>query len=194
MPDISNISDIQTSAESANALLSAELLDIELPLEPGMDWANFLQTGLEIALVLIILAGLVYLLRFSKLAKNGLLTTPFILRWQLLKLKRKLQDESHINFKTTPQERLNAFYIWSQNFQKFVTKRRTAIKEEQLKELAELKELSEMMAFSGMVVSRETYCKALQEAQLLLNETVNSQLIIGCLVINFKTTITKESL
>jgi hypothetical protein len=68
MPDISNI---QASAESANTLLANELLDIELPLEPGIDWASFLQTGLEIAFVLIILAGLVYFLRFSKLAKNG---------------------------------------------------------------------------------------------------------------------------
>jgi DNA-binding response OmpR family regulator len=191
MPDISNI---QASAESANTLLANELLDIELPLEPGIDWASFLQTGLEIAFVLIILAGLVYFLRFSKLAKNGLLTTPFILRWQLFKLKRKLQDESHINLKTLPQERLNAFYFWNQSFQQFVTQRRTFIKEEQLKEMAELKELSEMMAFSGQIVSRETYFEALKEAQLLLNETVNSQLIIGCLVINFKRTITKESL
>ncbi|HHT00902.1 MAG TPA: hypothetical protein ENK73_08630 [Thiomicrospira sp.] len=191
MPDISNI---QASAESANTLLANELLDIELPLEPGIDWASFLQTGLEIAFVLIILAGLVYFLRFSKLAKNGLLTTPFILRWQLFKLKRKLQDESHINLKTLPQERLNAFYFWNQSFQQFVTQRRTVIKEEQLKEMAELKELSEMMAFSGQIVSRETYFEALKEAQLLLNETVNSQLIIGCLVINFKRTITKESL
>jgi DNA-binding response OmpR family regulator len=191
MPDISNI---QASAESANTLLANELLDIELPFEPGIDWASFLQTGLEIAFVLIILAGLVYFLRFSKLAKNGLLTTPFILRWQLFKLKRKLQDESHINLKTLPQERLNAFYFWNQSFQQFVTQRRTFIKEEQLKEMAELKELSEMMAFSGQIVSRETYFEALKEAQLLLNETVNSQLIIGCLVINFKRTITKESL
>ena len=171
----------QLSSESFNA----ELIDIELPIEPGFDWLAFWQTGSMVLILILILAGMVYLLRYSQLAKHGLLSAPFILRWQLLHLKRILNNESHAKLAFVPQETLGEFYLWNQNLNKLLAKMCGELEEGVIQELQELNELSEYMTFSDMAVSRETYYQALQEAQILANKTLSFQVVLRCLFNNF---------
>jgi len=171
----------QLSSESFNA----ELIDIELPIEPGFDWLAFWQTGSMVLILILILAGLVYLLRYSQLAKHGLLSAPFILRWQLLHLKRILNNESHAKLAFVPQETLGEFYLWNQNLNKLLAKMCGELEEGVIQELQELNELSEYMTFSDMAVSRETYYQALQEAQILANKTLSFQVVLRCLFNSF---------
>jgi len=171
----------QLSSESLNA----ELMDIELPIEPGFDWLAFWQTGSMVLILILILAGLVYLLRYSQLAKHGLISAPFILRWQLLQLKRILNNESHAKLAFVPQETLGEFYLWNQNLNTLLAKTCGELEEGVILELQELNELSEYMTFSEMAVSRETYYQALQEAQILANKTLSFQVIFRCLFNSF---------
>lgn len=171
----------QLSSESFNA----ELIDIELPIEPGFDWLAFWQTGSMVLILILILAGMVYLLRYSQLAKHGLLSAPFILRWQLLHLKRILNNESHAKLAFVPQETLGEFYLWNQNLNKLLAKMCGELEEGVIQELQELNELSEYMTFSDMAVSRETYYQALQEAQILANKTLSFQVVLRCLFNSF---------
>ncbi|MEA1989556.1 MAG: hypothetical protein U9N57_10190 [Pseudomonadota bacterium] len=171
----------QLSSESFNA----ELMDIELPIEPGFDWLAFWHMGSMLFIAILILAGLVYLLRYSQMAKNGLVSSPFILRWQLLQLKRILNNESHTNLAFVPQETLGEFYLWNQNLNKLLAKTCGELEEGVIQELLELNELSEYMAFSDMAVSRETYYQALQEAQILANKTLSFQVVFRCLFKRF---------
>lgn len=169
------------SSESFNA----DLMDIELPIEPGFDWLAFWHTGSTVLITILILAGLVYLLRYSQMAKNGLLSAPFILRWQLLKLKRILNNESHAKLAFVPQETLGEFYRWNQSLNKLLAKMCRELEEGVIQELQELNELSEYMTFSDMAVSRETYYQALQEAQILANKTLSFQVVFRCLFNSF---------
>lgn len=171
----------QLSLES----FSAELIDIELPLEPGFDWLAFWYTGSMVFIVILILAGLVYLLRYSQMAKHGLVSAPFVLRWQLLQLKRILNHESHAKLVFVPQETLGEFYLWNQNLNKLLAKTCGELAEDVMQEFLELNELSEYMAFSDMAVSRETYYQALQEAQILANKTLSFQVVFRCLFNSF---------
>ena len=171
----------QLSSESFNA----ELMDIELPIEPGFDWLAFWDAGSMVFIAILVLAGLVYLLRYSQMAKHGLLSAPFILRWQLLQLKRILNNESHANLAFVPQETLGEFYLWNQNLNQLLAKTCGELAEDVMQEFLELNELSEYMAFSDMAVSRETYYQALQEAQILANKTLSFQIVFRCLFNSF---------
>lgn len=169
----------------SSELFNAELMDIELPLEPGFDWLVFWQTGSIVFIAILILAGLVYLLRYSQLAKNGLVSAPLILRWQLWQLKRILNNESHAKLTFIPQETLGEFYLWNQNLNKLLVKTCGELEEGEIQEFQELNELSEYMAFSDMAVSRETYYQALQEAQMLASKTLSYQVVFRCLFKRF---------
>jgi len=164
---------------------NAELLDIELPLEPGFDWLAFWHTGSMVLITILILAGLVYLLRYSQMAKNGLLSAPFILRWQLWRLKRILNNESHEKLAFVPQETLGEFYLWSQSLNTLLARTCGELEEGLIQELRELNELSEYMTFSDMAVSSETYYQALQEAQILANKVLSFQVVFRCLFNSF---------
>lgn len=177
--------ELVTAKELGSEPFNTELIDIELPLEPGFDWLALWQMGSLVLIAILILAGLVYLLRYSQIAKNGLLSAPFILRWQLLQLKRILNNDSHAKLAFVPQETLGEFYLWNQNLNTLLAKTCGELEEDVIEKFQELKELSEFMAFSDMAVSRETYYQALQEAQILANKTLRFQVVIRCIFERF---------
>ncbi|BBN58496.1 hypothetical protein [Hydrogenovibrio marinus] len=144
-----------TSADSARQAqdLSAQLIDIELPSQPGTNWWFWLEIGL-IAVGVLILAGVLYWLRNRYWRR-------FHLRWQLKKLNNHWskqpsmgdQDEGH-------EEALKLFQIFDD------AKRHQLLLAE---DALILKQTLEPLCFSRSHASRETLVATLDALKQALN-------------------------
>lgn len=151
------------------------LLDIELPVSPQFDWLGVVSGVSIVLLVLVALAALIYVLRYSKQASSMTVIAPLALRWQLWKLKRHLPAESAGHLRPTYAQTFAVFYEWCQNFKMVSCKIHSAQNMALLEKIDQLTKQSEYMAFSNHTVSRETYCKTLNEAQILLTKSLNAK-------------------
>jgi len=177
-------------------LVQSELLDIEYPLDPGVDWLGLTQSFIVGLLVVLIVAGLVYLLWRSKSANNGLLMGVFKLKWQFKTLAPGLVTVSTADNATEKVVAMNVgknidktvlmnFYLWMKQFEHClqhlqVFKVLTLVEDQQaLVRFAELKYRSQAMAFSQHQVPREAYEQVLVQAQSLLKQLLTAKVIIA---------------
>jgi len=164
------------------SLPTMELKDIELPMSPGFDWSPIAQFSSVLLLLLLLLAGLVVLMRFYRVFNQSLLMAPFTLRWRLWQLKKAFRLVNGVLMTT---EHSRGLYDWSEQLYRTISKIHQAHHvdqhEELLHEAHNLKVVCEYMTFSNEPVSRETYCEAIRNAQVLLNKALSVKFVCRCL-------------
>ncbi len=163
-----------------------ELKDIELPMQPGMDWFAFLQDmGLLFWLVLLLLV-LFLLVRYSRWFDRSLLLAPIHLRWQLYKIKKQFNQQKTQNLDVQLSRQL---YDWSLLLQSvFNRAKQHHPDDEQVEfeqEVDKIKSQAEYMAFSNTPVSRETFLELVQHASVVLNKMLSFKFICKCLFKGF---------
>ena len=169
-------------------LVQSELLDIEYPIDPGVDWLGLTQSFVWGLLIVLILAGLVYLFWRSKSSNNGVLIGVLKLKWQLKTLAPGLVDSTSVdNLSETMMDKtiLMSFYLWIKDFEHCLQHLHAlhALKEvdnqQALVHFTELKYRSQAMAFSQYQVSRETYEQVFIQAKSLLKQLLTAKVIIA---------------
>lgn len=170
------------------AIQMAELLDIELPVEPGFDWTALLSMLGWILALVVVLMLLLYLLRYSNLAQKGLLSAPILLRWQLRKIQKKLAEKAQEN---VTEKQLFEFYQWAQQLSKTMYKAYQPEQEALFLQLEMFVAQTEEMAFSGKSVDSQSYAQTLQQGQQLLTQYLSWPMLYRCLLANLKVHLSK---
>lgn len=183
-----SLQNITEMNQDESAIQMAELLDIELPVEPGFDWTALLSMLGWILALVVVLMLLIYLLRYSNLAQKGLLSAPILLRWQLRKIQKNLAEKAQEN---VTEKQLFEFYQWAQQLSKTMYKAYQPEQEALFLQLEMFVAQTEEMAFSGKSVDSQSYAQALQQGQQLLTQYLSWSMLYRCLLTNLKIHLSK---
>lgn len=175
-------------ADDAKNQPVGELIDIELPIEPGVDWLSLWQDAGWLSLALGVVVLLLLIIRYSRWIDHSLMMSPFVLRWHLYRVRKLFNSRSEPHL--TPAQ-CRPLYDWISLLNRVLNRAKqsqnpsldTAEIEDSL---VAVRAKCEAMVFSNDPVSRETYRQVLAEASILLNKTLYYRFVYGCIQSVFK--------
>lgn len=175
------------AAEQTNEAVG-ELIDIELPVEPGLSWFSVLQDAGWFTLIFVVIALLFVSVRYSRWFDRSLILSPLTLRWHLYRVQRQF---NRISDRNLTSNQCRPLFDWMSQFSRIFKRAQyepnRLLDELEVEEmLIALKVKSEAMVFSNEPVSRETYSETLAEAFILLNRTLYYRFFFDCVLRVFK--------
>lgn len=169
--------------DEIQSIVSTELglIDIELPMSPEVNWLAGIQLGWLWLLIVLFLAGLVFVwLTFKNhskpFKKQSLFWHFFILRWQVYNLQKSLNAVKNQSKElNVTKKQVNAFYELVQRLvyiDALLVQSQSLFTEASHDDKTNLQRQANLFAFSGKAVSRETFMLQVDEcAELVKKQT-----------------------